>query len=189
MKTTLALFVLLATAAVSLAGVAPAKSHRMMPEGLEPTRAGSPVVAAPGTAAAPKPTHSGKWIEDFDEAVSIATAANLPLFLNFTGSDWCPWCKFADERVFSHKEWKTFASTRVVPVIVDFPSQKSLSNKQREANDALKKRFGIRGFPTFLILSPDGESLLGQFGISRDADVDGFTAQVERIIGELYPAQ
>lgn len=186
MKTTLALFVLLATAAVSLAGVAPAKSHRMMPEGLEPTRAGSPVVAAPGaaTAAAPKPTHSGKWIEDFDEAVSIATAANLPLFLNFTGSDWCPWCKFADQQVFSHKEWRDYAASRVVPVFVDFPRGQPLSKKHREANEALSKKYGIRGFPTFLVLSPDGEKVLGQFGISQNESFLSFTSKLERFLAQ-----
>ena len=133
------------------------------------------------TPAAAKP-NTGKWIEDYDEAVAIATAANLPLFLNFTGSDWCPWCKFADERVFSHKEWREYASTHVVPVFVDFPSRKSLSNKQREANDALKKRFGIGGFPTFLVLSPDGGKLLGRLGISRDESFLSFTSKLEQVL-------
>lgn len=170
-----ACFALLAAAAAAFAGVAPAKPLRALPAGLEPTRTGSPAAAAE----APKAT-DGKWIDDFDDALAIASSANLPLFLNFTGSDWCPWCKFADERVFSKKEWREYAAGHLVPVFVDFPNRSPLSKKQKEANDALAKKYGIRGFPTFLILSPDGQKVLGQFGISRDANVDDFIAQIER---------
>jgi thiol:disulfide interchange protein len=179
MKLLPATLLCLAAAATALA-VPAAKPLRAMPAGLQP--AVSPAAAATGAAssATAKP-NTGKWLEDYDEAVAIATAANLPIFLNFTGSDWCPWCKFADQQVFAHKEWREYAATHVVPVFVDFPSHKSLSNKQQKANDALKTRFGIRGFPSFLILSPDGEKLLGQFGISRDETFMSFTSKIEKI--------
>ena len=174
---------LLATAALA---VPAAKPLRAMPAGLGP--AVSPAAAAsaaPAAAAQPaaKP-NTGKWIDDFDEALAIASANNLPLFLNFTGSDWCPWCKFADQQVFSHKEWRDYAATRVVPVFVDFPRGQPLSKKHREANEALSKKYGIRGFPTFLVLSPDGEKVLGQFGISQNESFLSFTSKLERFISQ-----
>ena len=146
-----------------------------------------PASPAAAPSAAPK-TSPGKWLEDFDEAVAAATAANLPLFLNFTGSDWCPWCKFADDRVFSRKEWKHYAASRLVLVVVDFPRKQPLPKKQSEANQALAQRFGVGGFPTFLILSPDGRTVLGRLGISRDANFDQFPAQVDRILAAAAPA-
>lgn len=175
--------VLLLAAAAAALGVPSAKPLRAMPAGLGPAVSPAAAAAVPATAAQPaaKP-NTGKWIDDFDDALAIAADNDLPLFLNFTGSDWCPWCKFADQQVFSHKEWRDYAASRVVPVFVDFPSHKSLSNKQREANDALKKRFAIRGFPTFLVLSPDGQKVLGQFGVSRDESFESFTGKLAKIL-------
>ncbi len=33
----------------------------------------------------------GHWTMDFEAAKKIAAEKNLPLLLNFTGSDWCGW--------------------------------------------------------------------------------------------------
>ena len=46
--------------------------------------------------------------------------------LNFTGSDWCGWCKLMDKEVFAKDEWKTFAAENVVLVTLDFPKDKSI---------------------------------------------------------------
>ena len=39
----------------------------------------------------------GVWTMDFDAAVKLAGEKKLPLILNFTGSDWCGWCKLMDK--------------------------------------------------------------------------------------------
>jgi len=35
----------------------------------------------------------GRWTMDLDAAKKLATDKQLPILLNFTGSDWCYWCK------------------------------------------------------------------------------------------------
>ena len=127
----------------------------------------------------------GDWLVDFDQAKAVAAAKNLPLFLNFTGSDWCPWCVFADETVFSLPEWKAYAAGRIVPVFVDFPHEKPMTDEQRAANQALAERFDVDGYPTFVVLAPDGETVLGTMGVSRGMSFFGFVSQLERVLAGL----
>ena len=68
----------------------------------------------------------GIWTMDFDAAVKLAGEKNLPLMLNFTGSDWCGWCKLMDKNVFAEEVWKTYAKENVLLVTLDFPQDKSV---------------------------------------------------------------
>ena len=130
-------------------------------------------------------SEAGDWIADFDLAKDIAAQRHLPLFLNFTGSDWCPWCFYADETVFSLPEWKAYAANRVVPVFVDFPNEKPMTDEQRAANQALAERFDVDGYPTFVVLAEDGETVLGTFGVARGMTFFGFVSRLERVLAGL----
>ena len=35
----------------------------------------------------------GKWTQDLDAAKKLAKEKDLPMLINFSGSDWCGWCK------------------------------------------------------------------------------------------------
>ena len=37
---------------------------------------------------------------DYDAALTLAEEKKLAVFLDFTGSDWCGWCKLMDRSVF-----------------------------------------------------------------------------------------
>ncbi|MCY3004338.1 MAG: thioredoxin family protein [Planctomycetota bacterium] len=69
------------------------------------------------------------WIADFDEAVKIAKAEKKDLFVDFTGSDWCGWCKKLDAEVFSHEEFLTAAKKSFVLVALDFPRDEAVKAK------------------------------------------------------------
>ena len=97
------------------------------------------------------------WDTDFDNAKTQATASNKYMLLNFTGSDWCGWCKKLDKEVFSREEFKTYAKENLVCVELDFPAKKQIDGKLRGQNRTLAKLFKVRGYPTVLILSPKGE--------------------------------
>lgn len=109
--------------------------------------------------------HEG-WLIDFEMAQAKAKAENKPLLLNFTGSDWCGWCIRLDEEVFSQSIFKDFAAASLVLVELDFPSNKAQSAETKAQNEALGEKYGIRGFPTILLLSPEGE-LLGRTGYQK----------------------
>ena len=108
---------------------------------------------------------AGTWTSDFDAAKKTSKAKNLPMMLDFTGSDWCGWCKLMDRKVFAEKAWSDWAQTNLVCVTVDFPSDETkVTPKVRAQNEKLGARFGIRGFPTFVLLAPGGEKEIGRTG-------------------------
>jgi thioredoxin-related protein len=120
----------------------------------------------------------GKWTHDYDAALKVAAEKKLPVMLNFTGSDWCGWCKIMDEKVFAQDEWKTYAANNAVLVTVDFPQDKSIVPEGlAERNAKLQAEFGVRGYPTFVVLDSDGKTPLGQLGASQDASPEGFIEQ------------
>ncbi|MCH2063657.1 MAG: thioredoxin family protein [Roseibacillus sp.] len=111
----------------------------------------------------------GVWTMDYDAAVKLAGEKKLPLMLNFTGSDWCGWCKLMDEKVFAEEVWKAYAKENVLLVTLDFPRDKSIvPEKYVERNEKLQEQFGVRGFPTYVVLDNDGKTKLGQLGAGRD---------------------
>jgi len=103
------------------------------------------------------------WTTDFRLAVKAAQKTGRYLLLDFSGSDWCGWCVRLDREVFSKKEFKDFSEKNLVCVTLDFPRRKPQARKLRAQNQMLKNKYGVRGFPTVIILSPKGE-LAGRTG-------------------------
>lgn len=130
----------------------------------------------------------GHWTMDFDAAKKVAADKKLPLLLNFTGSDWCGWCKLMDKGVFAKDEWKKYAGENVVLVTLDFPKDKSIvPGKYVERNNDLKTKFAVRGYPSYVILDSDGETKIGQLGAGRDKTPESFIAEFEAVV-RLSPA-
>jgi protein disulfide-isomerase len=94
---------------------------------------------------------------DFAAAKEKAKASNRYMLLDFSGSDWCGWCIKLDEEVFSRRAFKSYARDNLVCVLLDFPRRKKLSKSLTEQNKNLSSEYGVRGFPTVLVLSPAGE--------------------------------
>lgn len=46
-----------------------------------------------------KATHEG-WLVSIDEAFTLSKKTGKPIMANFTGSDWCGWCKRLSAAVF-----------------------------------------------------------------------------------------
>jgi len=98
------------------------------------------------------------WMTDFEKAKAVAKEKNLPILIDFSGSDWCGWCIKLDKEVFSQQAFKDYAKDNLVMMSADFPNDKSkLSAEVQAQNDKLAKEFGIRGFPTVYLLNADGK--------------------------------
>ncbi len=100
-----------------------------------------------------------RWIADFDQAVEIARSENKDLLVDFTGSDWCGWCIKLHDEVFRHESFWKPASEAYVLVALDFPNGPEAKAKvpNPERNEELARQYGIQGFPTVLLMTPDGE--------------------------------
>ncbi len=125
----------------------------------------------------------GVWTQDINAAKAVAKEKGLPILLNFTGSDWCGWCKLMDKSVFSQPEWKAYAEQKLMLVTLDFPQDKSIVPEAYvERNAQLQKQFGVRGYPTYVLLDSDGETVLGQLGAGRDKTPASFSKEVDQLL-------
>jgi protein disulfide-isomerase len=106
---------------------------------------------------------AGEWETDFAKASEAAKKDGKCMLLDFTGSDWCGWCMKLDKEVFKKTEFKNYAKQSLILVQLDFPHEKPQSKKVKEQNAALAAKYKIQGYPTIIILSPEGE-LVGQTG-------------------------
>lgn len=98
--------------------------------------------------------------EDYDAALARAKSAGTPMFVLFTGSDWCIWCKRLEAEVLSKPEFLDFATNAYVLAVVDVPSDKSKQSAARQRRNAeLLEKYGVRGFPTVLLVDGDGRRL------------------------------
>jgi len=103
------------------------------------------------------------WETDLAKAQAQAKKENKLVMLDFTGSDWCGWCKKLHAEVFSKSEFEEYAKKNLVLVEVDFPRMKKLSAEQQKANNALQEKYKIEGYPTIIVLDGDGKRV-GQQG-------------------------
>ena len=101
-----------------------------------------------------------EWLTDYDEAKQLAESLNRPILINFTGSDWCGWCKRLHSEVFSQTAFKEYANESLVLLEVDFPRKKPLSKEQAEKNGKLSNRYKVTGYPTIFVIDSDGNVLL-----------------------------
>lgn len=144
---------------------------------------------AAGSLLAAEPVPAGDapgdgFTRDVDAAAALAKERGLPLLLDFTG-DWCGYCRWMEREVFSKDAWKAWAATGVVVAAIDFPADAA------DASDRARgfaERYGIRGFPTYVLLSPEGEEI-GRLGWSRDATPETFAGRIRAAVIEADPAK
>ncbi|MBS0634791.1 MAG: thioredoxin family protein [Verrucomicrobia bacterium] len=96
------------------------------------------------------------WTTDFQAAKAAAKQQNKPMFVFFTGSDWCPWCVKMDSQILSTPEFQQALAQKLIFVKIDFPRSSPQDDATREQNKKLKHQFDIQGFPTIILLDPNG---------------------------------
>ena len=109
----------------------------------------------------------GEWTTDLPKALAKAKAEKKMVLLDFTGSDWCSWCIKFNKDVLSTAEFKQYAAKDLALVEVDFPNQKKLPAELKKANAALKDKYKVDGYPTFVVLNGDGKEVGRQVGYSE----------------------
>ncbi len=111
-----------------------------------------------------QPGTSGQWLDSLAVAKAAAKASGRPILMDFTGSDWCPWCKRLHAEVFATNEFKSWASAHVVLLELDFPHHTEQSSQLKSQNSELARSFQINGYPTVLLVAGNGVAVLGRSG-------------------------
>lgn len=110
-----------------------------------------------------KGAETGAWTMDLAAAKAKAAKLDLPILLDFTGSDWCGACKQMDAYVLQQQRFLAFAKDRLMLVTIDIPRDWSgIPEEYRKRNEDLQVQYQIAKFPTLLILDSDGSTVLGE---------------------------
>jgi thioredoxin-related protein len=104
--------------------------------------------------------NSSAWLTNITEAQRISAKENKPILIDFSGSDWCQWCKKLDAEVFSTTVFKKYAKDNLVLLLADFPMNKKQATEVKEQNTKLAKKYNIAGFPTVLLTDSKGNIIL-----------------------------
>jgi thioredoxin-related protein len=120
------------------------------------------------------------WLNDYTKAQQEATATHKFLLLDFTGSDWCGWCKKFDKEILSQPQFKDYARENLVLVEVDFPRTKPQSVELKKQNLELAQQYQVQGFPTIVLLNGDGQKIW-QYDGYFPGGADAFIAQLEKL--------
>lgn len=100
------------------------------------------------------------FTDNLDEALVKAKADGKLVYACFSGSDWCGWCVRLEREVLGKSEFVNGVKDDFILVFIDSPRNKSLlSEDAKKSNKALAKKYGIRGYPTALILDGDGNTV------------------------------
>lgn len=146
------------------------------------------VLAAQSTSGTYKAANEG-WLVNLDEAYKISKKTGKPIMANFTGSDWCGWCKRLTAAVFSKPEFKKWADKNVVLLELDFPRRFQVPSDIRQQNMSLQQAFKVTGYPTVWVFHLDKDAA-GQYNISPlgktgyTATVQEFTTNVDKMIAQ-----
>ena len=145
-----------------------------------------PAPRPPADESAAQPSSAGQASElsrdtTLSAALNQARSEHKMVLLDFTGSDWCGWCIKFDKDVLSTGKFAGYAKSKLVLVTLDFPRHIKQDAAVKQANQDIKKRFGVNGFPTFVLLNSAGRELGRQVGYLKGgpdafiAELDGFS--------------
>jgi len=133
------------------------------------------VEGAPGTAAGA----NGEFTEDRDAAQALQAESGRPMFILFTGSDWCNPCRLMEMEVFGNPEWKTYTARNLVLLKADFPHHVAQSDARKAQNAQLSKQFKIEAYPSMVLVARDGHEL-GR--LTTLPDVHYFLDEVRKLL-------
>jgi protein disulfide-isomerase len=98
------------------------------------------------------------WSTDFDKALASAKSDSVPLYVYFTGSSWCIWCKKMDREIHNQDAFRQKTVGKLLFVKIDLPA----GTQPSEGVKNLIEKYKVNGVPTVVILSPSGDEL-GRF--------------------------
>ena len=125
------------------------------------------------------------WLTDWPAAQTQARAEGKLVFLDFTGSDWCPACILFHDEVAMSPEFAAYAKTNLVLMEVDFPKRHRQSDAVVQANREMVNKFKVADasgefpLPTLMLVDSNGKELARWQGYRAGSGAKAFIAQLE----------
>jgi thioredoxin-related protein len=145
-------------------------------------------VSQPATLSAGSEAAGPAW-RTWDEGLAEAKTTGHPVLVDVY-TDWCGWCKRMDRDVYSRPEVREYLGHNWVVVRLNAEANTPahyLGNETTEA--AIADHFGVRSYPTTVMLKSDGAHLVnvpGYFGASDFITVLRFVGEGHMERGERF---
>lgn len=120
----------------------------------------------------------GGWSSNFTTSQKKAKADDKLMLVNFTGKKWCSYCIKQEKNIFKKTAFKNFAKAHLVLVELDFPS----GRKPKKSLQELKKKFKVSGFPTVIVLDPEGTEVARYGGYNSSLTVEKYVERLEKLV-------
>jgi len=127
------------------------------------------------------------WLTSYEAAMAAAESTGRPVLTLFTGSDWCPHCKTLEHNVFGSESFRGWARENVVLLMIDLP-QSGITPEVRNQRSQVCINYGVRTFPTVLLLGPDGRKITAQTGYTGQSAADWVAKMQEQMPANQAPA-
>jgi len=121
------------------------------------------------------------WYSNLEEAIAVAKTENKPVLLQFSGSDWCKWCIRLNNEVLFTPEFAAWAKENIILVNLDFPRTIPQTDEVKLYNRSLMNKYGVRGFPTVLLLDKNANVVV-QTGY-QPGGPDAYIAHIKEAYG------
>jgi thioredoxin-related protein len=109
-----------------------------------------------------------RWLTEYSAALAAAEETGRPILTVFTGSDWCQHCRTLERNVLETDTFRAWAEDRVVLLMIDLP-QEGITLDERKARSRVCIKYGIRSFPSVVLVAPDGAAIATQSGYRGQA--------------------
>ena len=109
------------------------------------------------------PALAAEWMTDWEAAKTRAAAEGKALLVNFTGSDWCAPCANMHKVVLDTPGFEAYTKDKFVLMEVDMPRKHPQPEALGKQNRTLCHDYRVEGFPTVMVMTPQGR-LIGGFG-------------------------
>jgi thioredoxin-related protein len=100
------------------------------------------------------------WNDSYKIAIQKAEQSHKNILIYFSGSDWSSWSQKQKNELLNTSYFQDYAANNLVLLQVDFPYGKYPSSDII----ALKKAYQVYGFPSFVLIQPDGSIIKKCFG-------------------------
>lgn len=115
------------------------------------------------------------WTDEVEAALAQAKEKGIPVGLFFTGSDWCGACRGLKKEVLDTAAFRQRFGGRFVPVELDYPRRVKQEEALKQQNQQMLEKYfpdGRRGYPTWILLTPEGEESSRMVGYRYGAPVE-----------------
>ncbi|MDB5294207.1 MAG: thioredoxin family protein [Phycisphaerales bacterium] len=108
--------------------------------------------------------NGGQWLDNWKVARAVSAQLQKDLLVSFVSTDGSEFSKRMEADIYQHADFKNYARANLVLLRVDFPAEPANVAKQtkdmKEQNEMLADMFGVRGYPTVVVLNPKGQKIL-----------------------------